>query len=51
MLAELFDHIFDGHNSVARRRRRSEALGRPARSFAEFAVAGRGDRRVGRGAV
>jgi uncharacterized protein YbjT (DUF2867 family) len=37
MLAELFDHIFDGHNeSLADGVR--EVLGRPARDFTEFAA-------------
>ena len=37
MLAELFDHIFDGHNeSLADGVR--DVLGRPAREFTEFAI-------------
>ena len=37
MLGELFAHIFDGHNSSIASGV-EEALGRPARSFADFAV-------------
>lgn len=38
MLAELFAHIFDGHNATLTDGV-TEALGRPARDFADFAVA------------
>ena len=37
MLGELFAHIFDGHNSSLTSCV-DEALGRPAASFADFAV-------------